>query len=67
MKINKSIIEYLELDENRYIEKDKFKIRLHESDNKPKSGTWEELWSMVRSDIEKIAEYENNNLRHQSD
>ena len=56
---NKVHIKYLELDENRYIENDEFKIRLNEN-NAPKYGTWDELWDMVRSDIEKIAEYESN-------
>lgn len=57
-------IKYLELDENRYIENDEFKIRLNENYNASKSGTWDELWDMVRRDIEKIVEYENNNSRH---
>ena len=62
--MKKPRIKYLELDENRYIENDEFKIRLNENNNAPKSGTWDELWDMVRADIEKIAEYENNHLRH---
>lgn len=59
-------IKYLELDENRYIENDQFKIRLNESGN-PKFGTWDELWAKVRSDIEKIAKYEDKNLRYRPD
>lgn len=59
-------IKYLELDEWRYIENDEFKIRLNENDA-PKSGTWDELWDMVRSDIEKIAAYENSISQHIKD
>ena len=56
-------IDYLELDEWCYIENDEFKIR-SPGNCSPISGTWDELWEMVRSDIKKIAEYEKNNPPH---
>lgn len=59
-------IKYLELDEWCYIENDEFKIRSSEN-NIPISGTWDELWEMVRSDIKKIAAYENSVSQHIKD
>lgn len=57
--MKKSIrIKYLELDENRYIENDEFKVRLNENNSTPNFITWDELWSRVRADIEKIRDYE---------
>ena len=54
-------IKYLELDENRYIENDEFKIRLNENNNEPEFITWDEMWDMVLADIDKLEEYEHQN------
>lgn len=51
-------IKYLELDENRYIENDEFKVRISENNNTQDYISWEELWDRVRGDIEKIIAYE---------
>lgn len=58
---NKVRIKYLELDENRYIENDEFKVRLNENNGVPNSITWDEMWDMVLADIDKIEGYENHN------
>ena len=57
-------IKYLELDENRYIENDEFKIRINEN-NTQDYISWEELWKRVRADIEKIIHYESQNSQLQ--
>lgn len=62
---NKVRIKYLELDENRYIENDEFKIRLNENNNKPEYITWDEMWDMVLADIDKLEEYERQNSQSQ--
>ena len=54
-------IKYLELDENRYIENDEFKIRLNENNNEPEFITWDEMWDMVLADIDKLEQYEHQN------
>ena len=58
-------IKYLELDENRYIENDEFKIRINENNNTQDYISWEELWKRVRADIEKIRNYESQNSQLQ--
>ena len=58
---NKVRIKYLELDENRYIENDEFKIRLNENNNEPEFITWDEMWDMVLADIDKLEKYEHQN------
>lgn len=62
---NKVRIKYLELDENRYIENDEFKIRLNENNNEPEYITWDEMWDMVLADIDKLEEYERQNSQSQ--
>ncbi len=61
-KYKKPKIEYLELDEMRYIENGKFKIRLNEN-NAQEYCTWNEMWNMVLADIDKIEAYEYNNCQ----
>lgn len=58
-------IAYLELDEFRYIENDEFKIRVDKRNEMPQSATWDEFWDQVRSDIEKIAAYEQQHQQSQ--
>lgn len=53
-------IEYLELDESRYIENDEFKVKLNENDAQ-EYCTWDEMWDMVLADIDKLEEYEHKN------
>lgn len=62
---NKVRIKYLELDENRYIENDEFKIRQNENNNEPEYITWDEMWDMVLADIDKLEEYERQNSQSQ--
>ena len=52
-------ISYLRLDETRYIKDGEFKIRLNEYDTQ-EYCTWDEMWDMVLSDIDKLEEYELN-------
>ena len=59
-------IKYLELDENRYIENDEFKVRLNEDSSTPNFITWDEMWDMVLADIDKIEEYENSQLQQKN-
>ena len=59
--MKKPRIKYLELDENRYIENDEFKIRLNENNNEPEYITWDEMWDMVLADIDKLEKYEHQN------
>lgn len=56
-------IEYLELDECRYIENDEFKVRSNEN-NVQESCTWDEMWDMVLADIDKLEAYEQNATGH---
>ena len=60
-------IKYLELDENRYIENDEFKVRLNENNSTPNAITWDEMWAMVLADIDKIEAYENQNNQSDQD
>ena len=53
-------ISYLKLDEPRYIKDCEFKIRLNEYDTQ-EYCTWDEMWDMVLSDIDKLEAYELNN------
>lgn len=46
---NKPMIEYLEIDENTYIENDKLKTKINESNNPPKFVSWDEFWDNVRA------------------
>lgn len=54
-------IKYLELDENRYIENDEFKIRLNENNSELEYISWDEMWDMVLADVDKLEAYENHN------
>ena len=56
---NKSLIEYLNIDEFSYIENDKIKYRLTEEQMSQQFLTWEEGWKRVRMIIERVKEYDN--------
>ena len=60
--LEKTRIEYLELDECRYIENDEFKLRPNEN-NTQEYCTWDEMWNMVLADIDKLEAYERNNCQ----
>ena len=53
----KPMIEYLDIDENIYIENDVVKTRLNES-NGNDIGTWDDMWQGVLKIIEKAREYD---------
>ena len=55
-KNKKYMIEYLDINEDFYVENDELKMKLHE-DKEPQSGTWEDLWLGVREIMEKIYDY----------
>ena len=48
----KPMIEYLDIDENFYIENDELKMRINES-NGNDIGTWDDIWDGVLKIIEK--------------
>ena len=56
---NKSLIEYLNIDEFSYIENNKIKYRLTEEQMSQQFLTWEEGWKRVRMIIERVKEYDN--------
>ena len=60
-------IKYLELDESLYIENDEVKIIINENNIGSNTGTWDDLWTRVRSCLEKIRDYELNNTQSNSD
>lgn len=61
MSKKKPMIEYLEIDETYYIENDKVKLHLNE-DFASNQGTWDEVWADVLKIIQKVREYDENNL-----
>lgn len=54
--MTKILIKYLDLDDGRYIENDKIR---HKTPNSYESEflSWDELWTGVKDDIEKIQNY----------
>ena len=61
MSKKKPMIEYLEIDENIYIENDIVKTRFMEYNGKD-IGTWDDMWQGVLKIIEKVREYDEDNL-----
>ena len=57
MSKKKPMIEYLEIDENIYIENDIVKTRFMEYNGKD-IGTWDDMWQGVLKIIEKVREYD---------
>ena len=58
------MIEYLEIDENIYVENDVVKYRLNENINHENYISWDELWEGVHDAMSKIKQYDekhNNN------
>ncbi|MBR5332345.1 MAG: hypothetical protein IKV32_03465 [Muribaculaceae bacterium] len=53
----KPMIEYLDIDENIYIENDELKMRINES-NGNDIGTWDDIWDGILKIIEKVREYD---------
>ena len=53
----KPMIEYLDIDENFYIENDELKMRINES-NGNDIGTWDDIWDGILKIIEKVREYD---------
>ena len=56
-------IEYLDINENFYIENDRVKLHLRE-DNSPKKATWGEVWMGAWEIIETALEYNEKNNKH---
>jgi hypothetical protein len=56
-KINKPMIEYLEIDERFYIENDEVKLHLNEISS-PQQGTWDDVWEDVFIILRKAKEYD---------
>lgn len=54
----KPVIEYLEIDENTYIENDVFKTKITENANSQEFVPWDEFWSTIYNRISKIKEYD---------
>ena len=52
------MVEYLDLDENTYIENDIIKSRISENDAPVKFVPWNEFWNKVYDGICKIKEYD---------
>lgn len=57
MSKKKPMIEYLEIDENIYIENDVVKTRFMEYNGKD-FGTWDDMWQGVLKIIQKAREYD---------
>ena len=57
-KRNKPMVEYLDLDENTYIENDIIKTRISEKEASETFIPWEEFWNKVYDGICKIKEYD---------
>ena len=53
----KPMVDYLELDENTYIEKDIIKTRISENNNHPQFVPWDEFWDNINNRMSKIKEY----------
>ena len=56
-KKKKYMIEYLDIDENYYIENDEVKLHLRE-DSTGRSGTWDEMWRDVMKIINAARKYD---------
>ena len=56
-KNKKYMIEYLDLDDDLYIENDEVKMKVHEG-AKPQDCTWEELWAEVINALDKMEKYD---------
>ena len=55
-KNKKYMIEYLDLDDDLYIENDEVKMKVHEG-AKPQDCIWEELWTEVINALDKMEKY----------
>lgn len=58
MSKKKPMIEYLEIDENTYIENDEIKTIIDEGHTQPKFVSWDEFWDNLYNRIAKIKEYD---------
>ena len=59
-----SMVDYLELDDNIYIENDVIKTRISENNNHPQFVPWDEFWDNIYNRMSKIKEYnETHNLQ----
>lgn len=58
------MVEYLELDENSYIENDIVKSRLNEHIDCEKFISHDELWSRVTDIMLKVREYDETHNKH---
>jgi hypothetical protein len=56
-KMNKPMIEYLEIDERFYIENDIIKTRINETEDRDECS-WDELWEDALKIMEKIRKYD---------
>lgn len=52
----KALIKYLDLEDGRYIENDKIKYNVSK-DNDKEYISWDELWTGIKNDIEKIQNF----------
>lgn len=60
----KPMVDYLELDNNTYIENDVIKTRVSDNDNRQEFVPWDEFWSNIYIRMAKIKEYnETHNLQ----
>ena len=62
-KNKKYMIEYLDINENFYIENDEVKLHLRE-DSSPQRATWDEVWMGAWEIIEAALDYNEKNTKH---
>ena len=59
-----SMVDYLELDDNTYIENDVIKTMVAGNDNRQKFVPWDEFWNNIYNRMSKIKEYDETHSRH---